>query len=160
SDPVTFAAADQFGNRLPQRLTFNVPECDVDAAQRMQRHTAPTVVDGGAVHLLPQPLHVEGILTQQHQPKSACDRVGARGFDDRVDDLRCRVHFAYADDARVGVHTHDQVILAAIGDRLIERRLPQNDRLHVRDLHDRPVYATPSRFTDRWSWGCTLTPRA
>jgi hypothetical protein len=77
------------------------------------------------------------------------DRVGVRvrGVDGGLDDLRRRVDFADADDPLVGVDAHDQVVLAAIRDRVVDVGLPQNDRLDLGNLHRAPPLAA-SR-TDR-----------
>ena len=55
--------------------------------------------------------------------------------DGGCDDLGRRVDLADPDDALVGVDPHDQVVLAAIGDRVVDVGLPQNDRLDLGNLH-------------------------
>ena len=60
---------------------------------------------------------------------------------ERAHGLGRRVDLADAGDALVGVDEDDEVVLAAVGDVVVQRRLTQDDRLDVGDLH-----APPPRF--------------
>ena len=108
---------------LPERLALDVPECDVEAADRVDRDPAPPEVDEAAVHLLPEPLDVERVLADQDVAQAHGDRVGARRLDERLDELGRRVDLADARDALVGVDPDDQVVLAAVCDSLVHLRL-------------------------------------
>ena len=50
---------------LPARLALDVPERDVDAADRVERDPAAAEVDQAAVHLVPEPLDVERVLADE-----------------------------------------------------------------------------------------------
>ena len=67
--------AKQLADRLAERFAFDVPQRDVDAAERVQCHTAPTEVDGGAIHRVPQLLDLERVLSDQHVAKATGDGV-------------------------------------------------------------------------------------
>src|SRR5207249_391197 len=127
--------AKQRRNRLAERFALDVPQRDVDAAERVQRHAAPTEVDAGAIHRVPQPLDLQRVPSDQNMPQSTCNGVGGGRLDDGLDHFGGRIDLADTDDARVGVYAHDQVILSAVGDALVECRLAQDDGLDVSDLH-------------------------
>ena len=65
-DPVA-AAAEQTIERQFGDLAGNVPERDVDTADRIHDDAAPTVLAGAREHLLPHPLDQERIFADQHQ---------------------------------------------------------------------------------------------
>ena len=59
-------------------------------------------------------------------------RAGRR--DERVHGLGRRVDLADADDALVGVHPDDQIVLAAVRDPVVQHGLAQDDGLDIGDL--------------------------
>ena len=126
--------AEQLADRLAERLPLDVPERDVDAADRVDRDSAAADEDDAAIHLVPEPLDVERILTDQQPAEAVRDRVRARSADERRDGLGRRVDFADAGDPLVGVDQDDEIVLAAVGDPLVHGRLPQDDGLDIGDL--------------------------
>src|SRR5262245_40913707 len=54
-------------------LTGNVPECDVDAADRVHNDTAAAELPGPREHLLPQPFDHQWVLADQHRPQHLFD---------------------------------------------------------------------------------------
>src|SRR4051794_34993317 len=135
---VALLRAEQLAHRLALRLALDVPERDVDAADRVQRDPAAADVDQAAVHLLPEPLDVRRILTDEQVAEAVRDRVRARRLHQRAHRLGRGVDLADAGDALVRVDEDDEIVLAAVGDGVVERGLAEDDRLHVSDLHRRP----------------------
>ena len=121
--PVAVRRAEQLVDRLAERLALDVPERDVEAADRVDRDPAPAEVDEAAVHLLPEPLDVERVLADQDVAQAHGNRVGARRLDERLDELGRRVDLADARDALVGVDPDDEVVLAPVCDSLVHDRL-------------------------------------
>src|SRR5262245_52915712 len=56
---VTFAPAEQLDDRLPRRLSANVPQRDVDRRNRVDDGAAPAVIAGCVVHQVPQRLALQ-----------------------------------------------------------------------------------------------------
>ena len=104
-------------------LALDVPERDVDPADRVQSDPAPTDVDQAAVHLLPEALGFERVLADEQVVQAVRDRVRAGRVDERADGLRRRVDLADAGDALVGLDEDDQIVLAPVGDAVVEHRL-------------------------------------
>ena len=128
-------AAEQLVDGLALGLALDVPQCDVDARQRVEGDPAAADVDQAAVHLPPEPLDVARILADQQVVERAGDRVGARALDEGGDGLRGRVDLADADDALVGRDPDHEIVLAAVGDPVVHGRLTQDDGLDLGDLH-------------------------
>jgi len=126
---------EQLADRLPERLPLDVPERDVDPADRVDRRAAPSVEDRPAVHRLPEPLDVEGIAPEQQLPQPERDLVRAAGLDDRLAHLRRGIDLTDPDEALVGVHPDDEVVLAAVCDALVDLGLTDDDGFDVGDPH-------------------------
>ena len=71
------------------------------------------------------------------------DRVRAGRLDERAHRLGRRVDLADAGDALVGVDEDDEVVLAAVGDAVVEHGLTEDHRLDVRDLQSCPPLIPP-----------------
>src|SRR5262249_33353094 len=126
--------ADQLTDGLAQRLALDVPERDVDAADGVYGDAPAAGVEDAAVHLAPQLLHTGWILADEGLSQAHRDRVGAGCLDHCVHHLGSRGHLADPDDPIVGAHSNDEVVLAAVGNALVELGLAEDDRLNVRDL--------------------------
>ena len=121
--PVAVRRAEQLEDRLAERLALDVPEGDVEAADRVDRDPAPAEVDEAAVHLVPQPLDVQRVLADQHVAQAHRDRVRARRLHERLHELGRRVDLADPGDALVGVDPDDEIVLAPVCDPLVHNRL-------------------------------------
>ena len=126
--------AEQLADRLAGALPLDVPERDVEAADRVDRDAAAADVVDAAVHLVPEPLDVVRVLAEQELAQAVRDRVRAGGVDEGRDGFWCRVDLADARQALVGVDQDDEVVLAAVGDALVDSGLPQDDGLDIGDL--------------------------
>src|SRR5271156_1789513 len=73
-DPLT-AAAEEAIERHFGDLAGDVPERDVDAADRIHDDPAAAVLAGPCEHLLPQPLDQERVLADQHRLQQLVDDV-------------------------------------------------------------------------------------
>ena len=134
ADPVVLDGAEQLADRLAERLPLDVPERDVDAADRVDRDPAAADEDHAAIHLVPEPLDVERVLADQQLAQALRDRVRAGRVHERRDGLGRRVDLADAGDPLVGVDQDDEIVLAAVRDPLVHGGLPQDDGLDIGDL--------------------------
>jgi hypothetical protein len=112
----------------------------------VERDPAAADVDQAAVHLLPEALDVERVLADEQVAQAVRDRVRARRVDDRAYRLGRGVDLADAGDALVGVDEDNQIVLAAVGDRVVERGLAEDDRLDVGDLQLRTLIRPDCRL--------------
>ena len=135
---VALLAAKQLVDRLTEGLPLDVPERDIDAADGVQRDAATADVDQPAVHLLPEPLDVHRIFSDEQFPQAVGDGVGTGGVNNRLDRFRCRIDLTNAGNALVGVDKDDKIVLASVCDSLVQRRLSKDHRLDIRDLHESP----------------------
>ena len=126
--------AEQLADRLAGRLALDVPERDVDAADRVDGDPAAADVVDAAVHLVPEPFDVVRVLAEQELAQAVRDRVRAGGVDERRDGFWRRVDLADAGQPLVGVDQDDEVVLAAVGDAFVDGGLPQDDGLDIGDL--------------------------
>ena len=108
------AAAEQIAERNAERLALDVPEGDVDAADGVDHRAAAAEIDGGLVHLAPEPLDIERVLADQHFLQADHDGVGAGRVDDRFGDGRRGIGLADAGDPFIGVDEDDGRVLGAI----------------------------------------------
>src|ERR1017187_4746249 len=74
------------------------------------------------------------IVADSHLRQAARCSVRERAFDSAFGGHRVGVHFADAGDACVGLHAHDQRVLAAVAQES-DVRLAEIDGLHTGDLH-------------------------
>src|SRR4029077_4182687 len=127
-------AAEQSIHRLALRLPTQVPERDVDAADRRDGRALATVPAGEAVHLLPEGLGLQRILADKMRPQIA--------FDDDANQVGVAIGSAEANQPRVGPDAdqggdaagdHAPGVSKALTARVIE---PQRDNLDVLDSHD------------------------
>ena len=107
-------AAEQLVDRQTERLAHDVPQCHVDAADRLLGRAAAAKEDRALVHPLPQDSDVKGVLADHALAQPARNRVRKGRVDDRLGHHRRRIDFADAGDAGIGVHTDDQGILGAV----------------------------------------------
>ncbi len=73
-DPLA-AAAEKAIERQPGDLAGDVPERDVDAADRIHDDAAAAKLSGAREHLLPQPLDQQRVLADQHRLQQLVDDV-------------------------------------------------------------------------------------
>ena len=71
--------AQQGGHRLACRLAAQVPQGEVDAADRHEGQALAAVGQGRPVHRLPQALHVGGVGAGEQGPQLPLDDVGSGG---------------------------------------------------------------------------------
>ena len=142
-DAVVVDGAEQLAHRLAEGLPLDVPEGDVDAADRVDRDPAAADEDDAAIHLVPEPLDVERVLADQQLAEAVGNRVRARSADERRDGLGRRVDLTDAGDPLVRVDEDHEIVLAAVGDPLVHGRLPQDDGLDIGDLQARLLGTTP-----------------
>ncbi len=109
-------------------------------------------VDHAPVHPVPEPLDVERVLADERVAQPRGDGVRAALVHERLDGLRGGVDLADPGDPLVGVNQDDQVVLAPVGDPLVQGCLPEDDCLHVGDLH---ALAPPGGR----KWDAAGTPR-
>ncbi len=107
----------------------------------MHRYPAPADVDEAAVHDVPEMLDLRRVLAHEQALEAVGDRVRPRGVDQRLHGLGRGVDLTDAGDALVGVNEDDEIVLTAVGDLLVNRPLPKDDRLDVRDPQATPDFA-------------------
>ena len=129
---------EELAHRLAERLAADVPERDVDAADRVDPDPAAADVDQAAVHRVPRAFDVERVAPDERRAEAVGDGVGAVLADESGDDVGGGVDLADPDDALVGVHEDDEVVLAPVRDPVVDGRLSEDDRLDVGDLHAIP----------------------
>ena len=66
-DPVAERAAHEHVHRLPERPPLEIPQRDVDAAQRLDREPALAVIAQAVVEALPVPFDGERVLADQQR---------------------------------------------------------------------------------------------
>ena len=135
ADPLVLDRADQLAHRLAERLALDVPERDVEAADRVNGDPTTSDEDDAAVHLVPEPLDVERVLADQQLVQALRNRVRARSAHERRDGLGRRVDLADAGDPLVRVHQDDEIVLASVRNPLVHSGLPQDDGFDIGDLH-------------------------
>ena len=145
SNPLVLDGAEQLAHRLAERLPLDVPERDVDAADRVDRDPAAADEDHAAVHLVPEPLDVERVLADQQLAQAVRDRMRGRGVHERRDRVGRRVDLADAGDPLVGVDQDDEIVLAAVRNPLVHGGLPQDDGLDIGDLQAGLLGTMPGR---------------
>ena len=110
--------APQLPARHPCDLPPQIPERDVDRADRVHQRAAPAAHAGADVELLPDRLDVGRVTADQERPQPAIHRVGARRLDARAGDPGVQVGLADPGDALVGLDLdHDGVLRRARGAR-------------------------------------------
>ena len=87
ADAVPHGRAEQLVDGLAERLALDVPERDVETADRVDRDPAATEVDEAAVHLVPQALDIGRILADQRVAQARRDGVRAGRLHERLDEL-------------------------------------------------------------------------
>ncbi len=127
-------ATEQIANRLAIGLALDIPECDIDTGDGVQHGAATAHVDGGLVHLAPEPLDVERILADQHFLEADHHRMGAGRVDNRLGDVGRGFRLTDAGDPFIGVDEHHGHVLGAIGDFRNARNLQIGD-FDISDFH-------------------------
>ena len=132
----TETAADQLVDRLVGGFADNVPQRNINTADRCDGHARQAVILDLVVELFPQHFNVEGIAPD--------DRRAQHRFDDGAIDCRRAIAIAPADGAVVGTDLDDQRALGFVepaarrGKRLVhvDEQLMRND---FGNLHSGPV---------------------
>ena len=60
-DLIAIGSAEKLVNGLTGMLAANIPQGEIDAAQRHDRHALASVKERGVVHLLPDCFHVQRV---------------------------------------------------------------------------------------------------
>src|SRR5205085_8752351 len=108
------AATQELPDWQTERLAFDIPECHVDAAHRMQAHSPPASVNIAAIHLVPDLLGLEWIFPNDETRQSGGSGVGKRAFNDPLGAHWVGIHFANARNASVRFDPDDQRILTTL----------------------------------------------
>src|SRR5271170_4342540 len=69
------ARAEQTVDRQFRDLAGDVPQRDVDAADRVHDDAAPAELPGAGEHLLPQPFDQQRVRAKQHRPQLLFDHI-------------------------------------------------------------------------------------
>ena len=131
-DPVA-AGAEQLVDRQLRDLAGDVPQRDVDAADRLHHDAAPAVLPGAREHLLPQPLDQQRVLADQQR---------LQGFlDDGRGRAAAETGLADADGAVIGFDLDEQRAALRLhpGGARVRRinAAGQRDRADIGDFHGR-----------------------
>jgi len=92
---------------LASGLAAQIPQREIDRADGMDDSTSPTVDGGVPVHLVPDSLVIERVLTQHKVTQPLCVDVRRWGLDDRFKNRRRCVRLAHTGESLVGTHLHD-----------------------------------------------------
>ena len=149
ADLLLEAAAEEFPNGQAEGLALDVPEREVNAAHRVQADAAPAGVDGAVIHLVPEPLGLEGVLADEQMLQTGADGVAERPLDDGLGRERRGVHLADAGDAGVRGDLDDERVLAAVA-LGADKFLRDVNGFDVRDFHVGQLRMTrrDARFRD------------
>ena len=135
--PLTIPAAQQPADRLTRTLAENVPERDIDAADRVRDRPAAPHPEGVGVQFLADPLRLERILAAVKRLEHA-ERA--------LHQLVVRERRSPPGDAFVredGDQRMDAVVrLNLVGPTAFRRAISQTCRPDFRDFHERFVLAT------------------
>jgi hypothetical protein len=130
----SFGATQEAIERLRCQLARDVPERDVERAQRVRRDALPLDAAVGAIHPLPQALHEERVLTDQQRGKAGHE-VGLDGFDATAAE---RERVAEPGDALVGADVrHRQAVVGEVERDRLASRNAQDGGVDGRDFHGR-----------------------
>ena len=139
-DPLA-AAAEQAIERQIGDLTGDVPERDVDAADRIHNNPAAAVLARPREHLLPQPLDQERVLADQHRLQDLLDDVAG--------DATADPGLADPDHPLVGLDLDKEAAAARLhaAGASIGRVAPVGKRgcADIHDLHGQPSPSTAIR---------------
>src|SRR5262249_57507446 len=110
-------SAEQVVDRLPGRFAHDIPQGDVDRADRLNCHAFTAIVDTLAEHALPQDLDVERILIEHDVLEVILDRVARVAV--------ANTHTADAGDPLISHQLHQQqgdrqTVRLAVALRLVE----------------------------------------
>ena len=111
---VMHGAAEQRVHRLALRLRGEVPDRDVDRADRV--HDEPAAADrvGGVVEPVPHRLGIGRVGADDDLAQRPRVAVGAGALDDGANGRRERLRLAEADEPLVRVHLHHDVVVRAV----------------------------------------------
>eukprot|EP00966_Prymnesium_polylepis_P173104 4003943-Prymnesium_polylepis.2 len=102
--PLLGLASEQRIHRLVAQLAEQVPQCEVDGADGLERQALAAVVDRRAPHAVVHPLHVARVLALDEARQVVLNDVAARlarGRDADADGAVLRLHLAHARAQRV-----------------------------------------------------------
>ena len=128
-------ATERFTDRKVHRLGEEVPDGDIERADRVHRGAATAVPLGALIHLVPQAARVFDRLPDDDVSKPLREMIVGRHLDRGFDDLGRRVALADAHQSVVAVHEHDDVLVAALEAEIGGARILQAEDLHPLNRH-------------------------
>ena len=138
AEAVAALAPEQPVDRQARGLAEDIPERDVDAADRLDHHAASTVGRAVVVHRGPKRVDVARVLADQHLFQALAGQLRDRGVDDCLQDERDSVCLANSHDSGIRVHPDDEHVLqaVAVGE---DRGQAEHDGFDVGDDHETGV---------------------
>ena len=114
-DPIVLFAAEEAMNGLLEIFPLQIPQGHVHRAHGADCHRTAAEIHRATVHLLPEPLRLERVLTHQDLAQAAGDGMAVRRVNDGLDHFRRRVCFADAFQPIVGAHADQHDVLTTGG---------------------------------------------
>ena len=121
----------------PSALPAQVPQRDVDRADRVHQRAPAPGHAGADVQLLPDRLDVGRVAADQQRPQPPVHRVRARRLDARAGDPRVQIGLADPGQALVGLDLDDDRVLRRAGRPHVVAGVEQHVRADVGDAHRR-----------------------
>ena len=121
--------------RLAGRLSADVPQRDVERADRVDAAAPPAGHRGADVEVFPDRLRVERVAADQLLLEPAVHGVRRRRLDERARHPGVQIGFADPDEALVGDHLDDDRVLRRARRVGVIPRIEQDVRSDVDDLH-------------------------
>ncbi len=132
------ACAEKPPDRHARSLAHDVPEGEIDAAHGLNGGPPPAVIDGPLVHLLPDAMDLEWVLSKDDLPEPPGEGMRSPRLNDGLDDPWRGIHLPNTFDTLVRGHPHHRGILAAVG-TLHDLREREYHDFHIGDLHGTPL---------------------
>ena len=132
------ASVPELPARLAGRLSADVPERDVERADRVDAAAPPAGHRGADVEVFPDRLRVERVAADQLLLEPAVHGVRRRRLDERARHPGVQIGFADPDEALVGDHLDDDRVLRRARRAGVVARIEQHVRSDVDDLHVTP----------------------
>ena len=134
----------------PAALPADVPESDVDRAERVDDRAAAAGHRRADVQVLPDRRGVERVAAEQHLPQPPIHRVRPGGLDAGAGDPGVQVGLADPDEPLVGLDLDDDRVLRRARGVDVEARIEQNVRADVDDGIARHQTASSRRRSRCW----------
>ena len=142
------AVAQEFPYGHAERLGLDVPEGGVDRPQGTDERPAPPGHLRAAIEVFPDRFGLHRVGAQEHLLQPPAHAVGAAGPDTFPGDPGIGIRLADPDEALVGPHLHDQVVLRGGARRRVVVGSQEDVEVETGDLHlSRP--GTASIDSDR-----------